>query len=311
MTLGANLLGRAGRTGLVFGVWLALSNCGAVRSMAVKNVAGALAATGDTFTSDDDPALVASALPFALKLHESLLANLPNDEPLLTATCGAFTQYAFGFVQTEAETRQFDDYGTARALSQRALKLALRARGYCWRGLEVRYPGITRRLPKAPCPALAQAKTAQVPLLYWSAASLAAAISIGGLDAPDLLIDWPVVRALAERGLALDDTWNKGALHELLIAVESQGEALGGSEARARQHFGRAVEIQRGLSPGPYLSLAMGIARARQDRDEFEHLLKQALTIDPEQAPGSRLVTLLTQQRARLMLEHINDLILP
>ncbi len=311
MTLMAGLLGRFRRTGLVLGALIAISGCGAVRTAAVKNVAGALAATGDTFTSDDDPALVAGALPFALKLHESLLAQVPNDAPLLTATCGAFTQYAFGFVQTEAEALQFDDYEKARALSHRALKLALRARDYCWRGLEVRYPGVTRRLQTAPGPALARAKTAHVPLLYWSAASLAAAIAIGGLDTPDLLIDWPMVRALAERALALDDTWNKGAIHELLIAVESQGEALGGSEARARQHFVRAVEIQRGLSPGPYVSLAMGIARTRQDRDEFEHLLKQALTIDPEQAPGSRLVTLLTQGRARLMLEHINDLILP
>ena len=30
------------------------------------------------------------------------------------------------------------------------------------------------------------------------------------------------VRALAERGLALDDTWNRAALHELMITVESQ-----------------------------------------------------------------------------------------
>lgn len=298
------------RVVLVLGASVALSSCGAVRSMAVKNVAGALTSTGDTFTADNDPALVAGALPFALKLHESLLAEVPSHEPLLTATCGAFTQYAFGFVQADAEARQFDDYEKARALGSRALTLALRARGYCWRGLEVRYPGVTKRLQNAPGTAVAGAKKAHVPLLYWSAASLAAAISIGGLEAPDLLIAWPVVRALAERAIALDDTWNKGALHELLIAIESQGEALGGSEARARQHFARAVEIQRGLSPGPYVSLALGISRARQDREEFERLLKQALAIDPEHDPGSRLVILLAQRRARLMLDHVNDLIL-
>ena len=74
-------------------------------------------------------------------------------------------------------------------------------------------------------------------LLYWSAASLGAAISAGGLDHPELLIDWPVVRALAERALALDETWSNGAIPELMITVESQGEALGGSEERARQVF--------------------------------------------------------------------------
>lgn len=304
-------LGRLSRSGLFLAAAIALSSCGAVRSMAVKNIAGALASTGDTFKSDNDPALVAGALPFALKLHESLLAELPNHEPLLTATCGAFTQYVYGFVQTEAETLRFDDYEKARILDAQTLKLARRARDYCWRGLEVRYPGVTGRLQVAPGIALARAKKAHVPLLYWSAASLAAAISVGGLDTPELLIDWPVVRALAERALALDNTWNQGALHELMIAVESQGDALGGSEARARQHFARAVELQHGGSPGPYVGLALGISKARQDRDEFERLLKQALAIDPESDPANRLVILLTQRRARLMLAHIDDLILP
>jgi hypothetical protein len=305
-----HLVGRRGRVALFLGAAAVLSSCGAVRSMAVKNVAASLASTGDTFSSDNDPALVAAALPFALKLHESLLAQVPNHEPLLTATCGAFTQYAFGFVQADAEALQFDDYEKSRPLNARALLLALRARSYCWRALEVRYPGMTARLQDAPVSALARATKAHVPLIYWSASSLAAAISIGGLDTPELLIDWPMVRAFAERALTLDETWNRGALHELMIAIESQGDALGGSEARARQHFARAVELQQGLSPGPYVSLAMGIAKARQDRGEFERLLKQALAVDPERDPGHRLVILLTQRRARLMLAHIDDLIL-
>ena len=51
-----------------------------------------------------------------------------------------------------------------------------------------------------------------------------------------------------------------GTLHELLMTVESQGEAMGGSEERARQHFARAVQVQKGRSPGPYLGLALGLS---------------------------------------------------
>jgi len=281
-----------------------------IKRSAIKTVADTLAEGGDTVTSHNDPELVAGALPFALMLNESLLASVPRHEPLLTATCAQYTQYAFGFLQADAEALQFDEYEKSKALSERALNLALRGRDFCWRGLEVRFPGITARLKSEKGAALTAARRQHVPVLYWSAASLGAAISLGGLDTPELLIDWPVVRALAERALALDETWNRAAVHELMITVESQGEAFGGSEERARRHFARAVELQKGRSASPYLSLALGISKSKQDRAEFEKLMNQALAIDPDDDPGNRLVTLLMQKRARVLLAHIDDLFL-
>ena len=147
-------------------------------------------------------------------------------------------------------------------------------------------------------------------LLYWSAASLGSAIATGSLDHPELLIEWPVVRALAERALALDETWSNGAIPELMITVESQGEALGGSEERARRYFARAIEIQRGLSPGPYVALATGVVKAKQDRDEFAKLMQQALAIDPDKDPSHRLVSLVTQNGARVLLDRLDELFL-
>jgi hypothetical protein len=269
-----------------------------------------LAEGGDTVTSHNDPELIAAAMPFALMLHESLLASVPKFEPLLTATCSLYTQYAFGFVASDAEALQRDNYDRSKELGGRAFKLAERGKNYCWRGLEVKFPRITQALKAHLAVALARTTKKHVELLYWSAASLGAAISAGGLDHPDLLIDWPVVRALAERALALDETWGHGAIPELMITVESQGETLGGSEDRARRYFARAVELQRGMSPGPYLALATGVVKSKQDREEFERLLRQALAIDPDTDPSHRLVTLITQKRAKLLLERIDDLFL-
>jgi len=286
------------------------AGCGAIRTSAIKSVANTLSEGGTTFTSHNDPELIEGALPFALTLYESLLDSIPTHEPLLTATCAAYTQYAYGFVQVHAEETQFDDYEKSKHFTERALNLSLRGRDYCWRGLDVRFKGAAAKLKLDPAGALAAAQKSQVPLLYWSAASLGAAISLGGIDHPELLIDWPVVRALGERAVALDDTWGNGAIHELLMTVESQGDALGGSEARARAHFARAVEIQKGLSPGPYVGLALGLVKSKQDRKEFEQLLQRALAIDPEKSPDNRLVTLIMQKRARLFLEHVDDLFL-
>jgi hypothetical protein len=306
----SGLVGRLAAAVLVVATAAIPGGCAAIKTSAIKGVASTLSGGGGTVTSHDDPELVADALPFALILHESLLASAPNHGPLLTTTCGLYTQYAFGVVAAEAEALRRDDYERSARLGERAFRLAERGRNYCWRGLESRFRGITQTLRFDQARALARTKPKDVELLYWSAASLGAAISAGGLDHPEILIDWPLVRALGERALALDETWSNGTVHELLITVESQSETLGGSEARARRHFARAVEIQRGLSPSPYVALAMGVARSRQDRDEFVRLLRQALAIDPEKDPSRRLSTLLAQTRARLLLERVDDLFL-
>ena len=282
---------------------LAAGSACSLKTMAMKSVSGALSETGDVFTRDDDPELVAGASEFALKLYEVLLESLPRDQPLLIATCGGFTQYAYAFVQNAAEIAQFKDHDTAREGKERAVKLYLRAKDYCFRALELRFPGISQAILQNPTQAVAKARKEDVPLLYWTAASWGLAI---GLQT-DLAIDLPSVRALAERGLALDETWNKGALHEIMISLESQGDLLGGSEARARQHFKRAIEIQKGLSPGPNISLA-GLAVAKQDRAEFERLMKEALAIDPEKDRSNRLVIIISQRRARAMLDNIDSL---
>ena len=269
-------------------------------------VASTLASSGDVFTRDDDLELVGQAIPFGLKLYESLLDSTPKNKELLIATCSNFTQYGVAYLETEAlvlgEAKHHDEVAH---LNARALKLYLRARGYCLRAMEVRFPGIGPKLLKDPAAAVAKAQKADVPLLYWTAASWGSAIGLA-LDKPDISIDLPTVRALADRAIALDESWGKGALHDMFISLDSLPEGLGGSPARAREHFKRSVELQRGLSPGPYVALALGISVPAQDRAEFESLMKQALDIDPEKDPSTRLATLVQQRRARALLDQID-----
>lgn len=151
----------------------------------------------------------------------------------------------------------------------------------------MKFRRISQALKADPTRALERTKREYVQLLYCSAASLGAAISAGGIEHPELLIDWPIVRALAERALALDEAWNNGAIPELMITVESQGEALGGSEERARRYFARAIEIQRGLSPSPYVALATGVVKSEQDRDEFARLIDQRSNFNASRCPSA------------------------
>jgi predicted anti-sigma-YlaC factor YlaD len=298
----------AGRFCVLAGLVSMLSGCALVKRKAVGMVASTLASSGDVFTRDDDPELVGQAIPFGLKLYESLLDSAPTNKDLLIATCSNFTQYGVAFVETEAlvlgEAAHHDEVAH---LNARALKMYLRARGYCLRAMEVRFPGIGRKLLNDPAEALAKARKDDVPLLYWMAASWGSAIALA-LDKPEISIDLPTVRSLADRAIALDGTWSKGALHEMFISLDSVPEVLGGSAARARDHFKRAVEMQRGLSPGPYVALAVGVALPAGDRAEFESLLNQALAVDPEKDPSTRLITIVQQRRARALLDHADTM---
>ena len=283
----------------------ALPACGLVQRKAVGMVASTLASSGDVFTRDDDLELVGDAIPFGLKLYESLLDSVPNHAPLLVATCSGFTQYAYAFIETDAIVLGEEHHEESGALRERALRLYLRGKAYCLRAMEVRWRGVGERLLADPAAALSRAERKDVEMLYWTAASWGAAISLG-LDQPELAVDFPVVRALADRALALDETWSTGALHELMISLDSLPEALGGDPKRARQHFDRAVALQKGQAPGPYVALATGVSVPERNRAEFESLLKQAIAVDPNADPSVRLATLITQRRARALLDQVD-----
>src|ERR1700745_93844 len=74
-----------------------------IKKVAINKLGNALASGGTTFTSDEDPELVRDALPFSLKLIESLLAESPRHQGLLFAASSGFTPYAYAFVQEEAD----------------------------------------------------------------------------------------------------------------------------------------------------------------------------------------------------------------
>jgi hypothetical protein len=61
-----------------------LGGC-SVKKMAMNQIGDALSGGGTVFSSDEDPELVKDALPFSLKLMESVLAETPKHQGLLTA----------------------------------------------------------------------------------------------------------------------------------------------------------------------------------------------------------------------------------
>jgi predicted anti-sigma-YlaC factor YlaD len=288
---------------------LALAGC-SVKRLAIRSLGNALAGGAGVYASDDDPELVAGALPFGLKTIEGLLVEDPGNPKLLLAATSGFTQYAYAFVQQEADLVEERDLERATELRARARRLYLRALGYGWRALELDFPGLRARLQRDPAAAegeLTDLKKEHVPLLYWTASPWAAAIALAVEDA-EMTADLAVVEAMMRRALALDESYDLGALHDFFLAYEGSRAAVGGSLDRARTHFDRAMALARGKRAGPLVSFAETVAVGTQDRALFQQLLDQALALDPQTAPEQRLSNVIAQRRARWLLTRIDEL---
>ncbi len=290
---------------------LAGSGCTTLRQTAVNQLSDALAKGGTGFANDDDPELVREAAPFSLKLIENLLAENPTHRGLRLAAASGFAQYAYGFLEQDADQMADQDYEGASRLRDRARGLYLRARDHGLQGLESAHAGFSRQLRADPAVAVRTAGADDVPLLYWTAAAWGAAIALSK-DNADLIADRVFVEALIDRALELNEAFDAGAIHAFLIPFEmARLGAPGDPAARARRHFERAMELNGGGQAGPLVSLAEAVAVVKQDRKDFRFLLERALAIDPGLHPEWRVANLLMQRRARWLLARTDELFLP
>lgn len=281
-----------------------------LRTMAINKLGDAMAREGEVFASDDDPDLVGDALPFSLKLIESLLAESPRHRGLLLAAARGFTQYAFGWVEQPATEIEREDPLAATTMRTRAARLYLRARDYGLRGFEIAHPGFAATLRADPSRAMRTVDVRDVPLLYWTAASWGLAIS-SSKDQPEMIADLPLVEAMIDRALELDEGFGRGAIHGFLIAYEPNRAAGEGDPfERSRRHFVRAVELSQGKLASPLVTFAESVSVQEQNRAEFDSLLERALAIDLDAAPESRLENRIAQRHAQWLLAHAGDLFL-
>ncbi|MDH3476042.1 MAG: TRAP transporter TatT component family protein [Rhodospirillales bacterium] len=263
------------------------------------------------FTADEDVELIGEALPFSIKLVESLLAESPRHRGLLLTATRSYVLYANAYVHYPAERAETEDIARARRLRARARKFYLRAYGYALRGLELRRPGISQAITQAPGETLSCfdcAAPEDVPFLYWGAAAIGLAISVSK-DDPAMLARLPEVEAMLEHALKLDEDYDEGALHEfaLIWAAAVPGRRDQGAMDR---HYARALELSGGRRASLFVAYAMAVAVPAQNRAQFRTLLDKALAVDAEAVPNKRLLVAIAQRRARWLLGRIDELFL-
>jgi predicted anti-sigma-YlaC factor YlaD len=260
------------------------------------------------FTSDNDPELVADALPFAIKLYESLLAAAPEHEGLRLRAGSLYIMYANAFLQTPADMTPKQEIETREHLLARAKNLYLRGRDMLLVALKRKNPALLDQL-KAREYGKATAPYGQkdIPFLYWTAAGWLGAFAIDPFDMK-LGLTLPQAAALVERVRELDPDYGRGAIHGFFVSYYgSLPGYMGGDPKKARGHYEKALALSGGTDISPHIALATTVCVKEQDIEEFKSLLKRALEFDPDQYPDTRLANIIGQRKARWLLEHIES----
>jgi predicted anti-sigma-YlaC factor YlaD len=293
---------------IVAAVVLLLSGC-SINRMAVRAVSDALSTgTGepDAFSTDNDPDLVAEALPFVLKLYDTLLQEDPENEELLLSSANAYVSYANAFLQTRASMLPPEEYEQREELVARAKNLYIRGRDRALSALELRYPGFSEDVKQEEPSMLVETAVEDVPFLYWAAAGWMGAVSTDPFDI-GLSMQAGRAGALMDRAFELDPDFDEGAIHEFYIAYYAGlPEGLGGSREKAVHHFERAVELADGKRASPYVSFATSVMLPEQNAERFVELMQKALEVDADAYPRYRLVNTIKQEQARFYLDNLD-----
>ncbi len=175
-----------------------------------------------------------------------------------------------------------------------------------------------------------------VPFLYWKAASILGEFSVDSFN-PGLMMEIPGAVALAVRALELEEDYDQGSIHDLFIAVYGNlpaslvyrtvdedsnysvisvlesyyaGYGLSFKEMSfnnlAMFHLDLSVEFSNGMKASPYV-LASTIYINNQDSDGFIFILQKALEIDINQVPEKRLMNIISQRKAKWLINNIED----
>jgi len=291
------------------------SGC-SIRTYALRGAADALSGTSGGLGTDDDPSLVRDAAPFGLKTMESLAASLPDHRPIRLALASGFAQYSYAFVNQDADRAEDKDIAQARALWLRARRLYLRARNYALAGLELAHPGSRAALLGGDRAvwqaALGKMVAADVPYLYWCAASWGLAVSTAKDDA-NLIGDLPAVDMIMQRALALQPDYDEGAIFEFYVSFNAaRSKQQGGGPERAKQDLEQAQKLGKGYKLGSIVSYAEGVLISEQKKAEFVQLLRKVVETDVySEEPAwktQRLANIIAQQRAKWLLSRLSDL---
>jgi hypothetical protein len=270
------------RAGAAVATLALVSGCAnLIGSMAADTLAAAI-------LNEDDPVLVESGVPAYLLLIDGLISQSPDNPDLLAAGAQIFALYGSRFTEDAGRSATL----TAKAYDYGARSVCAAYAPAChWDGLS--YDAFVSQL--------SEFNNKKIDYLYAFAVGWLAHLEATSEDW-SAVAELPWVEAALERVLALDETYDDGALHAYLGIVNSlRPPALGGRPDVAKAHFERAIELSNGRDLSVKVEFARRYARLVFDQDLHDRLLREVIE-SPSQAPGYTLFNTMAKREAENLL---------
>jgi tetratricopeptide (TPR) repeat protein len=230
-----------------------------------------------------DLELLQEGAPSLLLLLDGLIAGDPENEKLLMTATRLYGAYA-AILYEDGQT-------------ERAVNMSIKARDY---GVSLlnRLPalksikGQTRQALGKIQSSLQKIKPDQIGNLFWGAFGWATWIQFQE-GAPAAMADLPIVESIMLRVIELDESFYYGGAHIFLGSYYgSRPQVYGGKPDASREHFERALEINKRQFLLTQVSYAQTYARMMYDRELYLKLLSEVLEqplTDSDMASSNKL----------------------
>ena len=290
---------------------LVASGC-SLQKLTVDQTADVLWKGRTALESEPDPKFARAALPASLKTIETFLAASPENDKLLRLLAKGYFSYSFAFLEGDLERKQLAmaPEEELEELKQRAVIHYMKSHGYGLGLLEdEEFSKAVDELELKRIKKLLKGMDEDdVPGLFWTAYGWGSAANLAQQD-PDLVAGLPIVQAIMERVLELDDGFFYSGPHLFFgVYYSSRPPMYGGKPEVAKKHFEQAMK-QHGdknlLIPFLY---GRFYASQVQDRELFDRLMNSVLEADVQEYPRLRLNNEVAKRRAEFWTEHADEL---
>lgn len=229
-----------------------------------------------------------------------------NDDKLYLEAAKLRTQYTYAFIVEKADRLIEDDYETGKRFYDKALASFEEAISYGKKAIQLRHPELQFITDWIIEDVTFTEK--DVPYLYWLGAAYGGSIGSSRGKAK-WVIQLPIVGYLLETSLKIDPSWNYGAIHTAMISYTmARTDLMGNNVENATKHYEQAMLFSNGQDAGAKVSFAENVHVALQNKDEFELLLKEVLSMDVENNKELALGNIIARERALWLLSRTDEL---
>ncbi len=277
-----------------------------IRNILLCLIAIGISSCSTAYYLDKHPVLTKKIIYKKVIRTEKKLKQETMTPDLLLKACQVRTQYTYAFIMEEADRLIESDYNSGKELYQDALKSFEMAINYGKTALGLRYPDLINHIDiNINYPHFT---IEDIPYLYWLAAALGGAIS-SSRGKPEWVIQLPIVGYLLESALAIDGSWNNGAIHSAMISYSMARTDLKGDNVQeATKHYKKVNMLSNSQDLSAHVSYAENVLVNQQNQPEFINVLNRVINAQDTVIDELVLGNIIARKRAHWLLSRKDEL---